>query len=51
MGYVKELDPTKTVRGIIIGSDDDLRLRRALAMTTNIEYYRYEVDFKLHKAI
>jgi restriction system protein len=51
MGYVKELDPTKTVRGIIIGSDDDLRLRRALAMTPTIEYYRYEVDFRLHKAI
>lgn len=51
MGYVKEIEPTKTVRGIIIGSDDDIRLRRALAMTTGIEYYRYEVNFKLRRAI
>jgi restriction system protein len=51
MGFVKELDPTKRVRGIIIGSDDDIRLRRALAMTTGIEYYQYEVNFKLHRSI
>lgn len=48
MGYVTELDPSKTVRGVIIGTDDDLKIRRALAMTPTISYYRYEIDFKLH---
>lgn len=50
MGYVKELDESKTVRGIIIGSDDDQRFRRALSMTPSIEFYKYEVSFKLNKA-
>jgi restriction system protein len=50
MGYVKELDDSKTVRGIIIGSDDDQRFRRALSMTPSIEFYKYEVSFKLNKA-
>ena len=51
MGYVLEdlLDPGQTVRGIIIALEDDLRLRRALQVTSNIEFYRYQVDFKLIK--
>jgi restriction system protein len=47
MSYVKELDETKTVRGVIIGTDDDQRFRRALSMTNNIDFYKYEVNFKL----
>jgi restriction system protein len=47
MGYVKDLDPSKKVRGIIVGSEDDLKIRRALSMTPDVSYYRYEVDFKL----
>lgn len=49
MSFVSELDDTKTVRGIIIGTDDDRRFKRALSMTNNIEFYKYEVNFKLFK--
>jgi restriction system protein len=49
MGYVSEFDETKKVRGVIIGTDDDQKFRRALSMTANIEFMRYEVSFKLVK--
>lgn len=51
MGFVMEdlLDQGQSVRGIIIALEDDLRLRRALQVTTNIEFYRYQVDFNLLK--
>lgn len=50
MGYVNELDPNKKVRGVIVGTDDDQKFRRALSMVENIDFYRYEVDFKLFKS-
>ena len=52
MGYVMDelAEPNQTVRGCIIALEDDLRLRRALRATTNIDFYRYEVSFKLLKA-
>jgi restriction system protein len=52
MGYVlQELaEPHQKVRGIIIALDDDQRIRRALAVAPNIEFYRYKVSFKLEKA-
>lgn len=50
MGYVRELDPNKTVRGVIVGTDDDQRFRRAISMVENIDFYRYEVNFKLFKS-
>jgi restriction system protein len=52
MGYVlQELaEPHQKVKGIIIALDDDQRIRRALAVAPNIEFYRYQVSFKLHKA-
>jgi len=51
MGFVKDelAEPNQTVKGVIIGLEDDLRIRRALSVTNNIEYYRYEVSFKLNK--
>lgn len=51
MGYVKEqlAEVNQEVKGIIIALDDDLRIRRALSVTNNIEFYRYEVSFKLYK--
>ena len=51
MGYVvSELaEENQTVRGVIIGLEDDLRLQRALSVAVNIEFYRYQVDFKLFK--
>ena len=52
MGYVYEdlLEEGQSVRGIIIALDDDLRLRRALQVTSNIEFYRYQINFKLIKS-
>jgi restriction system protein len=49
MGFVKDelCEPGQTVRGIIIGLDDDLKVRRALSVTQGIEFFKYEVSFKL----
>jgi restriction system protein len=51
MGFVtSELaEDHQTVRGVIIGLKDDLRLQRALSVTINIDFYRYKVDFELEK--
>lgn len=51
MGYVKDelLSEGQTVRGAIIALEDDLRMRRALSVTQNIDFYRYQVSFKLVK--
>lgn len=53
MGFVMEelLDKGQEVKGLIIGLEADTRLRRALAVTKNIEFYRYQIDFKLVKDI
>jgi restriction system protein len=52
MGYaVQELaEDGQTVKGVIIALEDDQRLRRALAATSSIAFYRYQVNFKLLKA-
>ncbi len=51
MGYVIEelAESDQTVRGVIIAMEDDLRLRRVLKVTSNIDFYRYQVSFKLIK--
>jgi restriction system protein len=51
MGYVKEelAENNQTVRGVIIALEDDLRIKRALSVTNNIDFYRYQVSFKLFK--
>jgi restriction system protein len=51
MGFVKDViaKPEQIVKGIIIGLEDDKRIKRALSVTTNIEFYRYEISFKLFK--
>jgi restriction system protein len=51
MGYaMQELaEKDQGVRGVIVALDDDPRLRRALAMTPTIDFYRYQVSFKLLK--
>lgn len=51
MGYVKEelAENGQTVKGVIIGLDDDLRIKRALSVTNNIEFYKYKVNFTLYK--
>jgi len=52
MGYVAQdlAEPGQTVRGIIIALDDDLKIRRALAVAPTIDFYRYEVKFRLRQA-
>ena len=51
MGYVKEelCEDDQTVKGVIIGLEDDIRIKRALSVTANIEFYRYKVSFDLFK--
>jgi restriction system protein len=51
MGYVKDelAEPNQQVLGIIIALEDDLKIKRALSVTNNIEFYRYQVSFKLSK--
>ena len=52
MGYVKEelAESNQEVRGIIIALEDDIRIKRALSVTQNIEFFRYQVSFKLFKS-
>jgi len=51
MGYVQEVlaDEGQTVVGTIIALEDDQRIRRALRMTPTIDFYRYEINFRLVK--
>lgn len=51
MGFVKEelAESNQTVRGVIIASEDHLSIRRALQVTQNIDFYKYQVSFKLTK--
>lgn len=51
MGFaLQELaEPSQTVKGVIIALEDDQRIRRALAVAPNIDFYRYQISFKLLK--
>ena len=51
MGFVAQelAESGQTVRGVIIALEDDQRIRRALAMTPTIDFYRYQISFKLLK--
>jgi restriction system protein len=51
MGYVKDdlAEINQEVKGVIIGLEDDVRIRRALSVTNNIEFFRYKVSFELYK--
>ena len=52
MGFIKEelLEPSQDVKGIIIALNDDKRIKYALSVANNIEFYRYKIDFKLIKS-
>jgi len=52
MGYVQEVlaEEGQAVRGAIIALEDDQRIRRALAVVPTIDFYRYQISFKLMKA-
>lgn len=51
MGYAKEelAEPDQEVVGAIVAHEDDPRIRRALAVSPNVAFYRYQVSFKLLK--
>lgn len=51
MGFVREViaEKNQMVKGVIIASEDDLKIRRALSVTSNIEFYNYKLDFQLIK--
>lgn len=51
MGYVKDelAESHQEVQGVIIGLEDDIRIKRALSVTNNITFYRYEVKFQLFR--
>ena len=51
MGYVQDelLEKGQTVRGLIIGLEADNKLKRALSVCSNIDFCRYQIDFKLIK--
>lgn len=51
MGYVQDelAEEDQIVKGVIIALEDDQRIRRALSITPNISFYRYQVSFKLVK--
>jgi restriction system protein len=49
MGYVAQelAENDQTVKGVIIAQEEDQRIRRALSVTPNVVFYRYQVSFKL----
>lgn len=49
MGDVKHdiCNPGQDVKGVIIALEDDIKLKRALSVTQNIDFYRYQISFKL----
>jgi len=51
MGFAQDelAEADQEVRGIVIALDDDQRLRRALAVVPVVDFYRYEVSFRLLK--
>jgi restriction system protein len=49
MSFVQEVlaEKDQTVHGIVIALEDDQRIRRALAMVSNVRFCRYQISFKL----
>ncbi len=43
------LEGEQTVKGVIIAFEEDEEIKNALVMSDKIDYYRYELDFKLYK--
>jgi len=41
----------ETVRGVVIALEDDLRLRNALSMVPTIDFFRYQINFKLNPVV
>jgi restriction system protein len=52
MGFIKEelAEAGQDVKGVLIALEDDKKLKYALSVTNNIEFYKYKIDFKLIKS-
>ena len=53
MGYVLDelAEADQSVKGVIVALDNDIRIRRALKVTKNIDFYRYQVSFTLKREV
>lgn len=51
MGFVAEelASEGQIVKGVIVAPEESLRIRRALSVTQNIEFYQFQISFKLFK--
>ncbi len=51
MGYLKKelAEKNQDVRGVIIASEDNIKIQYALSVAHNIEFYTYKIDFQLEK--
>jgi len=51
MGYVKDelAEEGQTVRGVIIGFEDDIKIYRALSVAPSIDFYTYKIQFTLER--
>lgn len=49
MGYVKKeiAEEGQQVRGAIVAASNDRRIKRALEAVDNVDFYRYQVEFKI----
>jgi restriction system protein len=52
MGYIFEevAEKGQIVKGVIIALEEDIKIKRALAVAPNISFYRYQINFKLIKS-
>ena len=51
MGYIKDefLETGQKVKGIIIALENDTKVKRALSVTSDIDFYQYKINFDLIK--
>lgn len=50
MGYMQTVaSPGQRVKGLIIALEDDSRIQHSLRVVPNIDFYKYEVEFRLKK--
>ena len=51
MGYVKKhlAANNEAVRGCIIATDADQRLKNALSVNSEIDFYEYKINFEMNK--
>ena len=52
MGFIKDeyLEKDQKVRGAIIALENDIKVKRALSVTSDIDFYEYKINFDLVKS-